>query len=101
MKPLKLGPALLNTYALRPPPKVASAHYRTAEHRAWSEAVIERDGGCVKCGVPKGVSRLFADHITEISDGGDPLDPRNGQTLCSRCHAIKTAQARGERARGG
>ena len=40
---------------------------------------------------------MFADHITEIRDGGDPFDPANGQCLCGRCHTLKTNAARAAR----
>jgi 5-methylcytosine-specific restriction protein A len=37
------------------------------------------------------------DHIIERRDGGTSLDPTNLQTLCHRCHAKKTAEARKRR----
>jgi 5-methylcytosine-specific restriction protein A len=32
------------------------------------------------------------DHIKPISEGGEPLDINNLQTLCKQCHAIKTGK---------
>jgi len=59
--------------------------------RVW---VMERDDySCVRCGtssecLDEGVS-LEVDHITPISKGGHPFDPRNLQTLCQPCHGAK------------
>lgn len=32
------------------------------------------------------------DHIVAIEDGGEPYDPNNLQSLCKRCHVIKTSE---------
>ena len=32
------------------------------------------------------------DHIKPISEGGQPLDLDNLQTLCAKCHAVKTGR---------
>ena len=37
---------------------------------------------------------LYADHIKERRDGGDLLDPENGQALCAAHHTRKTASER-------
>lgn len=82
---------------VRPREKTADQIYR-GSHVDWARAVKERAGW--KCEVPgcgsKGV--LYADHIVEIEDGGDPRDLNNGQCLCAKHHAEKTARSRGERA---
>ena len=39
-------------------------------------------------------TRLFADHIVELRDGGNPFELANGQALCGSCHTIKTMQAK-------
>ena len=81
------------------PPKVADQHYRSAEHRDWSRAVIARAGGaCQGCGATGG--RLFADHTVELKDGGAATDLGNGQALCGSCHSAKTAAARRARHQG-
>lgn len=94
--PLKCTPPMLrpaNLSAANLPPKTADAWYGTPEHRAWSRAVIKRAGHrCQECGRTE--TRLFADHIVEIVDGGARLDPANGRALCGRHHTIKTAKAR-------
>lgn len=79
-------------------PKVKAAHYYTPEHRAWSRAVIARAGyACQACG--RTGTRLYADHIVELQDGGAATDLANGQALCGACHTRKTARARAERQR--
>jgi 5-methylcytosine-specific restriction protein A len=37
---------------------------------------------------------MYADHIVELRDGGQPFDLRNGQCLCAVHHERKTFQAR-------
>jgi 5-methylcytosine-specific restriction protein A len=37
------------------------------------------------------------DHIKPISEGGEPLDIDNLQTLCKECHAIKTGRETAKR----
>lgn len=86
---------------LKPAPKGRAPIYGTAEHRAWRDAVIARAGGrCQWPGCDRSLrdGRLFADHICELSDGGAPYDPANGQALCGAHHSLKTAQARAARA---
>ena len=102
-----IKPALtaLDTRTARPPPKTADAELATPEHQAWRLEVLKRAGwkcqgpGCDKHGRRGGV-RLYADHIAERRDGGDALDPANGQALCPSCHGRKTAQERARRAHG-
>ena len=36
--------------------------------------------------------RPMVDHIVPINKGGAPLDMDNLQSLCSHCHAAKTAR---------
>ena len=84
---------------LQPPPKQTDPHYTTKEHRDWSRSVIARAGGkCQACG--RTGTRLFADHIVELKDGGAPFDLDNGQGLCGSCHSLKTNAARVERDAG-
>lgn len=77
------------------PPKQVDAHYQSPEHKAWRSEVIRRSGGrCQGDGCGKAGVRLFADHRTELRDGGAPFDPANGQALCGGCHTAKTMRAR-------
>lgn len=93
--------APIDMRAARPMPKAADPHYQTAEHRAWSAAVIQRAGGaCQAAGCGRSGVRLFADHIRELRDGGAPFNLGNGRALCGACHSRKTAAARAERMKG-
>ena len=67
-------------------------------HGYWDKfrmAIFARDGfACVRCGWESEGSMddgLAADHILAISLGGDCYDESNLCTLCTRCHAKKTA----------
>lgn len=53
-------------------------------HREWREQVLDRDKVCRMCGVQPST---VADHITPIRDGGARFDLKNGQGLCTSCHA--------------
>ena len=35
---------------------------------------------------------VMVDHIIELKDGGDRLSEENAQSLCWKCHGIKTAE---------
>jgi len=37
------------------------------------------------------------DHIVPIAEGGEPYDPNNLQSLCKRCHVIKTSEENRQR----
>jgi 5-methylcytosine-specific restriction enzyme A len=77
-------------------PKQREEHYGTPEHVAWRNAVIARAGRCCeRCGRTN--VRLFADHIIELRDGGNPFELANGQAICGSCHTIKTMQERAKR----
>lgn len=89
--------------AAKPIAKKADAELLTPEHRAWRAAVLRLAGhrcqaieNGKRCQVAA-PSRLFADHIVERKDGGDPLDVRNGQCLCGMHHSLKTSDARARR----
>ena len=57
--------------------------------RAWYVKVNPLCVVCLKNGFVKPVQ--VVDHIKEISDGGQPLDNSNLQSLCHAHHNIKTA----------
>ena len=93
-----------DTRRVKPPAKAVDAHYATPEHKAWRMAVMVKakwrceavvDGQRCTRHAPK--DRLFADHIVEVSDGGDLLDPNNGQAMCGSHHTIKTQAERTKR----
>jgi hypothetical protein len=84
-----------DTWRYAPPPKEADPIFRTEQYAVWRNAVCERAGfRCewVDGGIPCGRSeqRMFADHIIERRDGGEPYDMANAQCLCGRHHTLKT-----------
>ena len=94
--------SVVDVRTAQPAPKVSDPHYQTAEHRAWSAAVLRRAGGaCQAQGCGRSGGRLFADHIRELRDGGAPFALANGQALCGSCHTTKTAQERRRRMQEG
>lgn len=72
-----------------------SRHHAHLNARRWAavrRAVFERDGfRCRKCGK---AGRLEADHIRPLTDGVDPFDMDNLQTLCRGCHVEKSREER-------
>lgn len=38
------------------------------------------------------VEAVQVDHIIPLEVGGDPFDPENLQSLCKRCHVVKSAE---------
>jgi 5-methylcytosine-specific restriction protein A len=101
----------IDTRTVRPPPRKSSAPnfknpiYDTPAFRRWRAQVIARAGGrcehvdaygnrCPKA-YPK--HRVYADHRTELKDGGQPCDLNNGQCLCASHHELKTHSARTQR----
>lgn len=87
-----------------PMPKETDPHYGSAEHKAWRLTVCRRAGwrcewveNGVRCDRRAPEHRMHADHIDEIKDGGDPLDPLNGQCLCTQHNTSKGLTARRER----
>jgi len=56
--------------------------------RRKKDAVIERDGQCIKCGDAWGPFEV--DHVDPHWFAGCD-DPDNLQTLCVPCHKVKTA----------
>lgn len=63
------------------------------------ELIQERGQRCEACRVDLRGQRIYCDHIIERSDGGDLIDRSNLMLMCASCHGLKTAAARGERAR--
>ncbi|WES65705.1 DUF222 domain-containing protein [Microbacter sp. GSS18] len=52
--------------------------------KAQRLALVERDGGCAKCGAPPGLTR--AHHIRWWSRDAGPTDLSNAVLLCESCH---------------
>ncbi len=74
------------------------------DSKQWREhtrpSVLVRDNyKCVKCGHIGKSSELVVDHIVEIKDGGDKYNKSNLQTLCIKCHAVKTEEEKRKRSK--
>lgn len=68
---------------------------KSIPYENWRDSVLKRDNyTCVKCGVHSGMGKtviLNADHIKPFSLYPDlRLEIDNGQTLCIKCHKVKT-----------
>ena len=83
-------------------PGIDPAILRIRNSRQWRDHVRPRQlrdfPYCVQCDT---VGRLReatqVDHIVPLSEGGEPYEPSNLQSLCIHCHARKTAQENRER----
>ena len=66
-----------------------SAHILKSERwRRVRVEVLNRDNWqCVQCGAR---GSLEVDHITPVRKGGAEYDLGNLQSLCKRCHSVKT-----------
>lgn len=96
-----IGP-MVGTVSARvaPPVKLADPFYESREWRALASAVKrQRRYRCEDCGFDGRAQpwRIHADHVIEIRDGGERLDPLNVRVLCHACHNAKTARAKAER----
>jgi 5-methylcytosine-specific restriction enzyme A len=91
----------------RPAPKQVDPHYNDPRHGAWRAIVVQRAGGrCEdidgrtgqRCEASEVTGhRMFADHVHELTDGGDRFDPMNGRCLCGSHHTKKTNAERARR----
>ena len=88
-----------------PPRQKMDPIYSTPEFQAWRSHVVARAGGrCEavdyhghRCMRARPDHRMYADHIIELRDGGQPFDLNNGQCLCASHHEIKTIAVRAKR----
>lgn len=92
--------------AVKPEPKRVDPFYLSPEYRKWREIVIRRAGGrCEviengqRCTKAQPQHRMFAHHVRERNDGGDPLDPSNGECRCGAHHTTVTVANRADRMR--
>src|SRR5262249_31139719 len=99
---------LVDTSTTKLLPKVKGPIYQTLQFQAWRAQIIGRAGGrCEavdryghRCSKSTSHDRMYADHVTELVDGGSPFDLANGQCLCASHHAIKTMAMRSRRLKG-
>ena|SRR3990167_8188143 len=66
--------------------------FRSLKYKLWRNAIFKRDNWtCQKCNQIGG--KIQADHIKRWSDYPELVfDLNNGQTLCLKCHRIKTGK---------
>ena len=74
--------------------------YNSAQWSKLRKWYRQRNPVCVWCMEENTVNakdKIIIDHIIELQDGGERLDPNNLQTLCLKHHNQKTAWARNKR----
>jgi 5-methylcytosine-specific restriction endonuclease McrA len=62
--------------------------YHSTAWRQLRSMFIKRHPLCVEC---DGIGQVV-DHIIPIKSGGDPLEWDNLQTMCHRCHNVKSGK---------
>ena len=94
----------INTSTARLPPRLMDPVYSTRDFQAWRTIVVERAGyRCeaidhgFRCTKARPDHRMYADHIIELRDGGQPFDLNNGRCLCASHHELKTIAVRAKR----
>ncbi|MBF0232496.1 MAG: HNH endonuclease [Desulfamplus sp.] len=73
-----------------PPKKVPDKFYLSMQWRRFRDSFRARNPICTMCGQ----AGQLVDHVNEVTDGGELLDPGNCQTLCHACHNTKTRRER-------
>jgi 5-methylcytosine-specific restriction endonuclease McrA len=68
--------------------KERNKFYQTSAWRTLRNMFIKRHPLCVEC---DGIGQVV-DHIVPIKSGGDSLEWDNLQTMCHRCHNIKSGK---------
>lgn len=72
-----------------------ASFYHTTIWRKTSKAYRQEHPLCEECAKKgKYVPCDVTDHITPISQGGDPFDWENLQALCQKCHNRKSGKER-------
>jgi len=90
------------TPRLAPRPKQISDVYHSKPWVELRAAIIKQRGRrCEdpKCATPnRGAGgQIYGDHIVELQDGGQLLDPANVLLRCAPCHTRKTIEERAKR----
>ena len=67
--------------------------YQSTAWRKLRKVKLEQDPLCEEC-LKKGIHTpaKVADHIVPINQGGAALNITNLQSLCDRCHNVKSAK---------
>ena len=70
--------------------------YNTRRWRKLSKKQLADEPLCRECKSKDKVTlATHSDHIISISDGGEPFDQANLQSLCIKCHSSKTFKHHG------
>lgn len=79
-------------------PKETDPFYLSVQWRRFRDFYIRKHPLCELC---EREGRLtpakMVDHILEIKDGGALTSEENAMSLCWKCHAVKTAEAKNHR----
>lgn len=68
--------------------------YNSQRWRKLRAEYIKHNPLCVICKKDNRITEAkVVDHVKEIADGGDVWNVSNLQSLCDRCHRVKTARA--------
>ena len=79
-------------------PKDTDPFYLSVQWRRFRQWYISNHALCEQCereGLT--VPAAMVDHVVELKDGGDRLSAANAQSLCWKCHGIKTATEKDRR----
>ena len=70
-----------------------TAFYQSRQWRNLRALKLQMNPLCEECERQgRLVPAQMVDHIIPINKGGEPLSMDNLQSLCNRCHSIKTAK---------
>src|SRR5690606_3209613 len=89
--------SILKNFALSPTRRTKKEIRRIRDSSRWRNHVRPAQllavPYCQRCD-EKGILTLATevDHIAPLEIGGEPFDPANLQSLCFRCHVIKTSE---------
>ena len=73
--------------------KETNAIYHTTRWKRLRLIQLKRHPLCVECNKNSRVKAAnVADHIIRITDGGEPYDLNNLQSLCTACHNSKSGK---------
>jgi 5-methylcytosine-specific restriction enzyme A len=103
MAKLRTFPPRLRTFGteLKVLPKVKGSPYYDPAWVALRARIVRQRGSSCEDSAHDPArprrGRVIADHIVELKDGGELLDPKNILLRCSRCHGRKTMEARARR----
>lgn len=83
-------------------PKINKETRKIRDSRLWRDRIrptqLSMNPVCSICQEKGRLSEAVeVDHIVPLSDGGAPYDYDNLQSLCHRCHVIKTAEENRQR----